>query len=75
MCTEEHLPFHDSLEYSSSFFFKNFVYLVLAVQGLSLVAVPGLLTAVASPVAEHRLWGVWASAVPARGPVVVVPRL
>ena len=55
-------------------FFKNFVYLVLAVQGLccrvglSLVAVPELLTAVASPVAEHRLWGVWASAVPARGP-------
>ena len=52
-------------------FFKN--YLVLAVQGLrccvglSPVAVPGLLTAVASPVAEHRLWGMWVSAVAARG--------
>ena len=72
VCTEDHLPFHDSLQHSSSFFFKK-LYLVLAVRGLrccvglSPVAVPGLLTAVASPVAEHRLWGVWASAVAARG--------
>ena len=36
--------------------------------GLSVVAVHGLPIAVASLVAEHGLWGVWAS-------VVVVPTL
>ena len=40
VCTEEHLPFHDSLQYSSSFFFKK-LYLVLAVRGLR-CCVPGL---------------------------------
>ena len=42
--------------------------LVAVSRGYSLVAVHGLFIAVASLVAEHRLLGVWASA-------VVVPRL
>ena len=64
-------------------FLYNFIYLFLAVLGLhccsgfslvvasraySLVAVHGLLTAVASLVAEHRLQGAWAG-------VAAVPRL
>ena len=35
--------------------------------GCSLVAVRGLLTVAASPVAEHGPWGAWASVVVARG--------
>ena len=41
--------------------------LVVASRGHSLVVVPGLLIAVASLVAEHRLWGVWASVVVVSG--------
>ena len=65
------------------FFFLSFVYLFLVVLGLhcsagfslvvasggySLVAVCGLLIAVASLIAEHGLWG-------SRASVVAVPRL
>ena len=53
-----------SWDYSSLLCFS----LVAANWGYSLVSVHGLLIAVASLVAEHRLLGVWASA-------VVVPRL
>ena len=52
VCTEEDLPFHDSLECSSSLF-KNFISFwlrwVFAAVGLSPVAAHGLLIAVASP--------------------------
>ena len=41
--------------------------LVVASGGYSLVSVHGLPIAVASLVAKHRLWDVWASVVPARG--------
>ena len=41
----------------------------------SLVVVHGFLTVVASPVAEHRLQSMQASAVAALGLVVVAPRL
>ena len=37
-------------------------------EGFSLVVVCGLLTAVASLVAEHRLYGSWASVIAAPGP-------
>ena len=62
------LPYPNDLYYSyffnSLFFLKNFIYLFLAVLGLSLVVenrgyslvlVPELLTAVASLVAEYKL--------------------
>ena len=42
--------------------------LVAASRGYSLVAMHRLLIAVASLVAEHRLQGLWASAVAARRP-------
>ena len=41
---------------------------LVVASGATLVAVCGLLSAVASFVAEHGLWGMWAS-------VVVAPRL
>ena len=57
-------------------FFFNFIYLavlglgcclgfslVVAVRGCSLLAVPGLLSAVASLLVKRRLWGVWSSVV------------
>ena len=57
------------------YFFKVFIYLFLPVlflcccAGFSLVVVVmhGLLIAVASLVAEHGLWGTWASVVAAPG--------
>ena len=63
--------YFDKME-SIEFLFFNCIHLFLAVLGLcscrgfSLVAVHGLLTAMAS-VAEHGLQGVWSSAVVARG--------
>ena len=41
--------------------------LVLASRGCSLVVECGLLTVAATLVAEHRLWGTWASVVVAGG--------
>ena len=41
--------------------------LVVASRSYTLVAVRGLLVAVASLVAEHRVCGIWASVVVARG--------
>ena len=49
--------------------------LVAAGGDCSLVVEHGLLVAVASPVAEHRLWGMQASVVVACGLRTVVPRL
>ena len=43
------------------------LFLVVASRGYSLVAVCGLLIAVASLVAQHGLWGMWISVVVARG--------
>ena len=45
--------------------------LVVASGGYSLVVVLGLLIVVASLVAEHGLWGSWASAVGAQGLVAL----
>ena len=42
-------------------------YLVVASRSYTLVAVRGLLVAVASLVAEHRVCGIWASVVVAHG--------
>ena len=76
-----------SLDQSLFFYYYYFVYLFLAVVGLcccmgfslvlmscgySLVAVHGLLMAVASSVAEHGLWGPRASVFEACGPAVAV---
>ena len=49
--------------------------LVVVCGACSLVVMLGLLIVAASLVAEHRLWGSWASVVVCMGPVVVAPGL